>query len=117
VRTRLASGRGLLGGWLIATTMPLLFNPHTIAAWSATGLGDASRIALASVEIAVAALFAFERATVAGFALLLASFIPAAVIHVHHDGAPWWLALYSIAAIPLLFLTRRALRADTVPPG
>jgi hypothetical protein len=113
VRVNLASGRGLLAGWLIALTIPLLFDPHSIAAWSAAGLGDASRIALAAIEVAGAALFAFERVALAGFALLLASFIPAAVIHVHHDEAPWRLALYSIAALLLSLYTRRAHRPGT----
>jgi len=111
----LASGRGLLGGWLIAATIPLLFNPHTVAAWSAAGLGDEFRVALAAIEIVGSALFAFERAAIAGGTLLLASFVPAAVIHVHHDEAPWRLALYSIVVILLLFLTRRSPRSDTVP--
>jgi len=115
VRVMLASGRGLLGGWLIAATIPLLFNPHAIAAWSAAGLGDGTRIALAAIEIAGAALFAFDRAALAGCVLMLPTFISAADIHVRHDDAPWWLALYSIAAILLLLFTRRALRSGTVP--
>lgn len=35
-----ASGRGLLSGWLIAATITLLVDPHIIAAWSAAGVGD-----------------------------------------------------------------------------
>jgi hypothetical protein len=40
-----------------------------------------------------AVLLAFELPAVAGFALLLASFVPAAVTHIHHDEMPWWLAV------------------------
>ena len=54
MRVILASGRGLLSGWLIAATISLLIDPHTIVAWSA------------------------------------------AVIHIHHDEMPWWLAVYSL---------------------
>jgi len=115
MRVNLASCRGLLSGWLVAATIPLLFDPHTIAAWSAAGLGNRSRVALSAVELLGATLFAFERSVVAGFALLLASFSLAAVIHVHHGEMPWWLAAYSIAGILLLHLTRRGLRSVAVP--
>jgi hypothetical protein len=40
-----------------------------------------------------AVLFAFELPAVAGFALLLASFVSAAVTHIHHDEMPWRLAV------------------------
>jgi hypothetical protein len=113
VRVNVASGRGLLAGWLIAMTIPLLIDPRSITAWSAAGLGDAYRITLAAIEVAGAMLFAFERVALAGFALLLASFIPAAIIHIHHDEAPWRLALYSVAAILLSLYTLRAQRADS----
>ena len=72
MRVILTSGQGLLSGWLIAATIPLLIDPHTIAAWFVAGLGDRSRVGLASVELFGAALFAFELSVVAGFALLLA---------------------------------------------
>ena len=110
MRVILASGRGLLSGWLIAATIPLLIDPHTIVAWSAAGLGNRSRVGLAAIELLGAALFAFELPVVTGFVLLLASFIAAAVIHIHHDEMPWWLAVYSFAGILLLYFTRRALR-------
>jgi DoxX-like family len=106
MRVTVASGRGLLAGWLIAATLPLLLNPHSVAAWSSTGLGDPARVALAAVELLGAALFAFERTIVAGFALLVASFVAAAVIHLHHDEMPWWLIAYAVTAILLLYCTR-----------
>lgn len=114
MRVILASGRGLLSGWLIAATIPLLIDPHTIAAWSAASLADRSRVGLATIELLGAALFAFELPVVAGFALLLTSFIAAAVIHIHHNEMPWWLAVYSIAVILLLYFTRRALRRTAI---
>jgi hypothetical protein len=107
VRVNLSSCRGLLSGWLVAVTVPLLVHPHTIAAWSATGLGDRARIALAAAELLGAALFAFERTVMAGFTLLLMTFVLAAVIHVHHDEMPYSLAAYSIAGTLLVYLTRR----------
>jgi hypothetical protein len=107
VRVNLASGRGLLSGWLVAVTVPLLADAHTIAAWSAASLGNRARIALAAVEFFGAGLFAFERTVMAGFVLLLATFVPAAVIHVHHDEMPWWLAVYSIAGTLLMYFTLR----------
>jgi hypothetical protein len=67
VRVNLASGRGLLSGWLVAVTVPLLFDADTIAAWSAAGLGKPARVALASVELLGAGLFAFERTLIPGF--------------------------------------------------
>jgi hypothetical protein len=108
MRAILASGRGLLSGWLIAATVPLLVDPHTIAAWSAAGVGDRWRVELAAMELLGAALFAFEVPAVVGFALLLASFVIAAVIHISHDEMPWWLAVYLIAGILLVYCTRRA---------
>jgi hypothetical protein len=80
MRVILASGRGLLSGWLIAATVPLLVDSHSIAAWSAAGVGDGWRVGLAAMELLGAALFAFEVPAVAGFALLLASFVIAANI-------------------------------------
>jgi hypothetical protein len=108
VRAIVASGRGLLSGWLIAATIPLLVDPHTIATWSAAGVGDRWRVALAAIELPGAMLFAFELPAVVGFVLLLASFVIAAVIHISHDEMPWWLAVYLIAGILLLYCTRRA---------
>jgi hypothetical protein len=109
MRVILASGRGLLSGWLIALTIPLLIDPHTIAAWSSAGVGDQSRVGLAVVELLGAALFAFEVPIVVGFWLLVASFILAAVIHIRHNETPWWLGAYSVAGSFLLYFTRRAL--------
>jgi hypothetical protein len=107
VRVNLSSCRGLLSGWLIALTAPLLVDPNTIAAAAAAGLGDRARIALAATELLGAAFFAFERTVMAGFALLSITFVPVAVIHVHHGEMPYWLAAYSIAATFLLYFTRR----------
>ena len=115
MRLILASGRGLLSGWLIALTIPLLIDPHTIAVWSAAGLGDRSRVGLAIIELLGAALFAFEVPIVVGLSLLFASFIPAAAIHIRHNEMPWWLGAYAIAGLLLLHFTRRALLATTVP--
>jgi hypothetical protein len=91
VRVILASGRGLLSGWIIAMTVPLLMSAHAIAASSSAGLGDASRIGRATVELLGAVLFAFEVPVAAGS-------------HAHHHEAPWWLALYAIAGAVLLYL-------------
>jgi hypothetical protein len=66
VRVILASGRGLLSGWIIAMTVPLLMSAHAIEASSYAGLGDASRIGLARVELLGAVLFAFEVPVAAG---------------------------------------------------
>jgi hypothetical protein len=107
MRVDLSSCRGLLSGWLLAVTVPLLVSPHAIAAWSVAGLGDRARIALATAEIFGAAFFAFERTAMAGFALLLATFVLAAFIHVHHGEMPYSLAAYSIAGAILLYLTQR----------
>jgi hypothetical protein len=110
MRIIIASGRGLLSGWLIAATVPLLADPHAIAAWSAAGLGARSRVGLAAVEVLGAGLFAFERPVVAGFVLLLGSFIAAAAIHIRHDEMPWWLAAYSFAGLVLLSCTLQTRR-------
>jgi hypothetical protein len=107
MRVILGSCRGILSGWLIAVTIPLLADPRSIAAWSATGLGDSSRIGFATVELLGAALFAFERTAVAGFALLLGSFVVAAILHLHHREIPWWLAAYTLTGMLLLYFTRR----------
>jgi hypothetical protein len=107
MRLILGNCRGILSGWLIAVTIPLLAEPRSIAAWSATGLGDPSRIGLATMELLGAALFAFERTVAAGFALLLASFTVAAVLHLHHRELPWWLAAYTLAGTLLLYFSRR----------
>ena len=115
MRVILASSRGLLSGWLFAATTRLLIDPNAIAAWSAAGLSDRARVGLASVELTGAALFAFEGPVVAGFALLLASFLCAALLHLRHHELPWWLAAYSVAGALLLQLTRRALRSDQFP--
>jgi threonine/homoserine/homoserine lactone efflux protein len=117
VRLILASARGLLGGWLIAVTVPLLIDPHTIAAWAAAGLGDRARLVLATVEILGAALFAFETQVVNGFALLMVSFIAAAILHVHHHEMPWWLAAYAVAGALLLRYSAVARRNSGPAPG
>jgi hypothetical protein len=114
VRVDLSSCRGLLSGWLAAVTVPLLIHPHSIAAASAAGLGDGARIALATGEIVGAALFAFERTAMAGFTLLMMTFVVAAVIHVHLGDRPYSLAAYSIAGAILLYLTQRR-RSTAVP--
>lgn len=107
MRSSLASARGLLGGWLLAVTVPLLTDAATISAWAAAGLHDRARIGLAAAELLGAVLFAFERPIIAGFALLLGSFSVAAAVHIQVGKAPWHLALYALAAILLLYFTRR----------
>jgi len=95
-----------LSGWLIAATVPLLSDASAIDAWARAGLHDGSRLGLAVAEIVGAALFAFELPVVAGFTLLIGSFVVAAAIHVHSHMLPWQLAFYSLAAISLLYCTR-----------
>jgi hypothetical protein len=112
MRVILASARGLLGGWLIAMTIPLLLDPRAIAGWSAVGLHDHIRIGLAATEMLGAALFAFEGSAVTGLLLLLASFIAAAAIHLYHGDRPWWLALYATSGIVLLYFTHRFRRQN-----
>jgi hypothetical protein len=114
VRVNLSGCRGLLSGWLVALTMPLLVHAHTIAASSAAGLGDRARVALATGEIFGAAFFAFERTAMAGFALLLMTFALAAAIHVRHGEMPYSLAAYAIVGAILLYLTQR--RRSSVGP-
>jgi hypothetical protein len=110
MRMMLASGRGLLGGWLIAMAIPLLIDPRAISGWSATGLHDNIRIGLAAVEVLGGALFAFEGSSVAGLVLLLAAFLAAAAIHLYHGDKPWQLAVYSTTGMLLLYFTRRVHR-------
>lgn len=117
MRSSIASGRGLLSGWLIAATFPLLVDPHAIAASSAAGLGTRSRIALAAVEVLGAALFAFEFSVVAGFALLLVAFVAAAVIHMHQGEMPWWMVAYTVPGMMLLYCTLRAPHLRGRGPG
>jgi hypothetical protein len=112
MRLILASSRGLLGGWLMAMTIPLLIDARAIAAWSAAGLHDQIRIALAASELLGAALFAFEGSALAGLTLLLASFTAAAAIHWHHGEKPWWLAMYATTGILLLYFTHRFRRQN-----
>jgi hypothetical protein len=107
MRVILASGRGLLGGWLMAMTVPLLHDPRAIAGWSAAGLHDTIRIGLAATELIGAALFAIERTAASGLVLLLISFSAAAAIHLRLGDRPWWLAGYAIAGILLFYLTHR----------
>lgn len=113
MRVSLASCRGLLSGWLIAATIRLLIDPNTIAVWSAAGLGSRLRIALSTIELLGAAMFAFERSVTPGMVLLLASFALAGAVHVHDGQLPWWLAAYSMAGLLLLYLTRRGSRSTT----
>jgi len=110
MRLILASARGLLSGWIIALTVPLLIDPHAIAAWSAAGLGNRSRTLLAAVELLGAALFAFETPILVGLALLIVSFIVAAVVHLQQGAMPWWLVAYTVAAMLLWRLTARIRR-------
>jgi hypothetical protein len=112
MRLILASSRGLLGGWLVAMSIPLLIDPRAVAAWSATGLHDPIRIGLAAGELLGAALFAFEGSALAGLMLLLASFTAAAAIHLHHGERPWWLAMYATTGILLLYFTHRFRRQN-----
>jgi hypothetical protein len=112
MRLILASGRGLLGGWLMAMAIPLLLDPGAIAGWPAAGLHDHGRIGLAAVELLGAALVALEGTAVAGLMLLLVSFAAAAAIHLHQGDKPWPLAMYASAGILLLYLTRRVRRQD-----
>jgi hypothetical protein len=111
MRLTLASARGLLGGWLLAHTLPLLIDHREIGAWSAMGLGDQLRIALAAIELLGAVLFAFEATMSAGLALLLTAFVIAALIHIHHSQLPWWLAGYAIAALLLWYFSRKSASA------
>jgi len=98
VRLILASTRGLLCGWLIALTLPLLVDPHTMSAWSAAGLGSRSRILLAAAELLGAALFAFEAPIAPGLTLLMLAFVSSGVVHLHQGERPWWLVAYAIVA-------------------
>ncbi|HEX9140078.1 MAG TPA: hypothetical protein VF848_09825 [Steroidobacteraceae bacterium] len=108
MRLTLASGRGLLAGWLLAHTFPLLISHQEIGAWSAMGLGDRLRIGLAAIELLGAVLFAFEATVTTGLALLLTAFVIAALIHVRQGQVPWWLAGYALAAVLLRYFSRRA---------
>jgi hypothetical protein len=122
MRLMLASARGLLSGWLMALTLPLLAEPHTISAWSAAGLGSRWRVLLAAVELLGAGLFALETPLLAGWALLLLSFAAAAVVHLQHGEMPWWLAAYAFIATALWRCTLRVRRLagralDAAAPG
>jgi hypothetical protein len=105
-----ASARGLLSGWLLALTVPLISDAVTISTWKAAGLDDQARVVLAVAELLGAALFAFEPLIIAGFVLLLGAFAFAAAIHVHLGKAPWNLALYALVATLLLYFSRRSRR-------
>lgn len=109
----MASARGLLSGWLLTLTVPLLSNAVTISARSAAGLDDQARIVLALTELLGAALFAFEPLIVAGFALLLGAFAFAAAVHIYLGKAPWQLLFYALVATLLLYFTKRSKRIDT----
>jgi hypothetical protein len=111
MRLRLASVRGLFGGWLLAHTLPLLIDHREIGTWQAIGLGDRLRIGLATIELLGAVLFAFEATVSTGLALLLTAFAIAALIHIHHGQVPWWLAGYAIAAVLLWYFSRNSASA------
>jgi hypothetical protein len=113
----LASGRGLLGGWLVAHTLPLLVGHQEVAAWAAMGLGDHLRLGLATIELLGAVLFAFDATVTTGFVLLLMAFVIAAVIHIHHGQAPWWLACYAVATALLWHFSRRSATARQTTAG
>ena len=113
----LASGRGLLGGWLVAHTLPLLIDHRDISAWTAIGLGDHLRLGLGTIELLGAVLFAFEATITTGFVLLLVAFVIAAIIHIHNGQVPWWLAGYAVAAVPLWYYSRRSAAASQTTAG
>jgi hypothetical protein len=104
----MASARGLLGGWLLAGTVRLITDTAAIGAWTVAGLHDWARFGLAAAELLGAALFAFEPLIVAGFVLLIGSFVFAAAVHVHLGKAPWHLALYALVATVLLYFSQRS---------
>jgi len=111
MRLTLVSLRGLLGGWLLAHTLPLLISQQEIGGWSAMGLGDHLRIGLATIELLGAVLFALEATVNAGLALLLTAFVIAALIHIHHGQAAGWLAGYAIATVLLWYFSRKSASA------
>jgi hypothetical protein len=116
MRVVMATYRGLLGGWLIAATVPLLADFHPGATGVADGLWDPFRFGLAGIELLGAVLFAFEATVVAGLLLLLCSFTAAALIHIHYQ-VPRWLALYALVALALWYATQRATRAVALGTG
>jgi hypothetical protein len=77
----MASARGLLGGRLLAGTVRLITDTATIRAWTVAGLRDWARFGLAAAELLGAVLFAVEPLIVAGFVLLVGSFVFAAAVH------------------------------------
>jgi len=112
VRVALAGARGLLGGWLIATTVSSLTGPAGLAAWSAAGMGGLNRVAITLPEIVGAALFALEPTMFTGFALLLATLLVAMIVHIRIGEGPWHLAAYALVAAVLLYVTRRTMSAE-----
>ena len=116
MRIVMATCRGLLSGWLIATTVPLLAYFHPGSTWVAGGFADPFRFGLAGIELLGAALFAFEATVVAGLPLLLCSFTSAALIHIHYQ-VPWWPPFYALAALALWYATRRVTRAGALGTG
>jgi len=107
VRVDLAAARGLLAGWIVAVTLPLLFKAATIAEWASIGLGDRARWTLASIEIIGALLFAFERTVIPGAVLLITTFLAAAALHIRHGLWPWWLASYAVIVLVLTWVTAK----------
>jgi len=112
VRVNLAVARGLLAGWILAVTVPLLVDTATIAAWTGIGLGFRLRWTLALVEITGAVLFAFERTVAVGAVLLIATFLVAATLHVRHGLWPWWLGIYALTVVTLARATHQAGRGS-----
>jgi uncharacterized membrane protein YccF (DUF307 family) len=69
-------------------------------------------MAVASAEILGATLFAFEPTVFAGFALLLGTWLVAAIVHIRIGEDPWHLAAYALVAAALLYVTRGAMSAE-----
>ena len=110
MRVNLAAARGLLAGWIVAVTVPLLIDAATIAAWTGSGLGARSRWTLALAEISGALLFAFQHTVAVGMVLLIGTFLVAAALHVHHGLWPSRLGIYALCVIVLARATQQASR-------
>ena len=59
----------------------MITDTATIRAWTVAGLRDWARFGLAAAELLGAVLFAVEPLIVAGFVLLVGSFVFAAAVH------------------------------------
>jgi len=86
-----------------------------IGARTVAGPHDCARFGLAAAELLGAALFAVEPLIVAGFVLLIGSFVFAAAVHVHLGKVPWHLAFYALVATLLLYCSRLLLRPKGEP--